>query len=227
MSRPIDWLPPWLFWRIAYLVFYCGTTLISKFFPPFIVNTFFINGGVGVGLLFVTSGLLMASLYPQPASWRKFLQKRYTRIFPLFLTVTLGLLVGQLIPNNLWLQIIIILLLAAVVHVFWIYKIKGLPDAVKSRIFLAFFLLQCAAGIIYFLASHGILISIDFSKITGFQHLLLTGITNMTLTFFLGNKFPELNFVTWSLAAEVLFYILTFPYRDFSEYTCGPANDTP
>ena len=29
MSRPIRWLPPWLFWRIAYLVFYCGTTLIS------------------------------------------------------------------------------------------------------------------------------------------------------------------------------------------------------
>src|SRR5436853_6612186 len=29
MSRPIGWLPPWLFWRTAYLVFYCGTTLME------------------------------------------------------------------------------------------------------------------------------------------------------------------------------------------------------
>src|SRR5215467_3981259 len=28
MSRPIAWLPPWFFGRIAYLVFYCGTTLL-------------------------------------------------------------------------------------------------------------------------------------------------------------------------------------------------------
>jgi hypothetical protein len=29
MRRPIDSLPPWLFWRTAYLVFYCGTTLMK------------------------------------------------------------------------------------------------------------------------------------------------------------------------------------------------------
>ncbi len=28
MSRPIGWLPPWLFWRTVYLTIYCGTTLI-------------------------------------------------------------------------------------------------------------------------------------------------------------------------------------------------------
>src|SRR5438132_11068379 len=29
MSRPIGWLPPWLFGRTAYLIFYCGTTLMT------------------------------------------------------------------------------------------------------------------------------------------------------------------------------------------------------
>ena len=29
MSRPIDWFLPWFFGRTAYLVFYCGTTLIK------------------------------------------------------------------------------------------------------------------------------------------------------------------------------------------------------
>jgi hypothetical protein len=33
----------------------------------------------------------------------------------------------------------------------------------------------------------------------------------------------------WVMASErVAFYmILTFPYRDFSEHSCGPADDTP
>src|SRR5215471_20447324 len=31
MSRPIDCLPSWFFGRTAYLVFYCGTTLIGSY----------------------------------------------------------------------------------------------------------------------------------------------------------------------------------------------------
>src|SRR5262249_48805769 len=47
MSRPMSWLPPWLFWRIAYFVFYYGTTLIHQ--APVVRNH------VGTNLVYSTA----------------------------------------------------------------------------------------------------------------------------------------------------------------------------
>src|SRR6266487_6242250 len=71
------------------------------------------NGLIGVSLLFLLSGFFMAYLYPAPRSNLKFIQKRYTRIFPLYLTMCAVNLVLTLFPHMQWyLSIGVIIVLA-------------------------------------------------------------------------------------------------------------------
>ena len=181
--------------------------------PPHTISQTFmyrllaVSGGIGVSFLFVLSGFLMAFLYPQPSSAFGFTQKRYTRIFPLFLTISIALLFFRLTPNNVLFQILILLLLALSVHVVWVYGIKRMNMSVKRSLFLSFLCLQILVCVSYFLIAQHIII-FDFSKISSTLNFIFTGITNSTLTYFVGNSFPVLDGVYWSLAAEILFYIL-------------------
>jgi hypothetical protein len=121
--------------------------------PPLLYEALFISGAIGVAMLFVLSGFVMGFLYPHPLNTRDFLQKRYTRIFPLFLTVSIGLLLAKCIPGNPWSPIVIVALLALCVHSVWTKKIEQLPALIKRRIFLAFLLLQLTTGVIYMVIS--------------------------------------------------------------------------
>ena len=62
----------------------------------------FNSGVIGVTFLFILSGFLMAYLYPQPKNKLSFLQKRYTRIFPLFLTMCTVLFILRLFSIDQW-----------------------------------------------------------------------------------------------------------------------------
>src|SRR6266516_4207066 len=175
-----------------------GTQHLSSILllPTFLYSIVFSSGSMGVAFLFVLSGFLMASLYPHPSSGVDFLQKRYTRIFPLFLTVSICQLVFRVLPGNIVLQTVVFLLLPVAVHTLWVYRIKSMTSTGKRTLFLSFLFLQFFVGILYFWISQTSRVS-EFSKLSSMNHLFLTGLINSTLTFFAGNSFPLLDGVYW------------------------------
>jgi len=185
---------------------------ISFAFPFLTQLGLFSSGISGVSFFFILSGFLMSYLYPLPKSKFGFLQKRYTRIFPLFLTMCTVMFLFTLYPTIPWyFQLSIIFSLALFVHIIWVYGIKKITSPLFSRgIFFLFLLLQFVIGGVYFLW-------ILRQPPIVFQHFPpilkngIIGLVNATLTFPLGNYVSMLDGVYWSLAAEILFYVL-YPF---------------
>src|ERR1700722_9119672 len=95
-----------------------NATLINR--SNFIESYIFNSGVLGVTFLFILSGFLMAYLYPQPKSKLEFLQKRYTRIFPLFLTLSSVLFLLRYTPNIWYISVGILLLFAILSYLVWV-----------------------------------------------------------------------------------------------------------
>lgn len=186
---------------------------ILSLFPPFlkpIIETFFSSGVIGVSFLFILSGFLMAYIYPEAKSISSFLQKRYTRIFPLFLTMTLVMMVFRLKPDlNIMQRIVTILSFASLTHFFWVYIIKRLNNPKISRIiFFGFISLQV---IMVFWYALGIMRRPPIFFNQQIPVILREGtitLVNATLTLPFGNYISMLDGVYWSLVSEVLFYII-------------------
>src|SRR5690242_1469391 len=105
-------------------------------------GSLFNSGIIGVSFLFILSGFLMAYLYPQPHSALAFLQKRYTRIFPLFLTLCTALAVLSWIPVKQWyITIIILFVFACFSHLIWVYIVKKYLHAKYKKIIFFSFLI--------------------------------------------------------------------------------------
>src|SRR5689334_10257001 len=113
--------------------------------------TLFNSGILGVSFLFILSGFLMAYLYPQPKSPVAFLQKRYTRIFPLFLTMCSSIAFLALLPGQKWYVAFgIVVLFALIAHTLWVYLIKRfLSTKQKTILFLLFLLFQICVSVYY------------------------------------------------------------------------------
>ena len=172
----------------------------------------FSSGVTGVTFFFLLSGFLMYYLYPNPASKFGFLQKRYTRIFPLFLTMCSGMLILALYPQLLWYQALSILVLLSLgTHVLWVYGVKKIPFSFFSKgLFFSFFTLQIVIGSFYLfwiMRQPPIVLQ----QLGPFVKNATVGLVNATLTFPLGNYIPMLDGVYWSLAAEILFYVI-YPF---------------
>lgn len=170
------------------------------------------GGFVGVAFLFILSGFLMAYLYPNPRSKLDFLQKRYSRIFPLFISICLATFITWVFLINEWyLQILTLVLTAAAVNIFWTRIVKPyFSEGVKRLIFISFLLLQVAMAIVYIWISSRPS-TFFFNDMPNFQRLLVTFLVNITLTFPISTYAFVMSAVLWSLAAEVLFYI-TYPF---------------
>lgn len=187
-------------------------TYAFKILPSFLYpfgSVIFSSGVLGVSFLFVLSGFLMAYIYPHPKSELWFLQKRYTRIFPLFLTMSLVVLILRVFPKFLegW-GFGLILLLAGLVHLVWMYGTKRMFPQFKKTLFILFLLIQIFAGAFYafWIMRHSpIVFNQQFSPLAREG---IIGLINSTLTLPLGNYIPMLDGVYWSLAAEILFYVL-------------------
>jgi len=169
----------------------------------------FSSGVLGVSFLFVLSGFLMAYIYPQYKSGMWFLQKRYTRIFPLFLTMSLVMLLFRVFPTLVGiLGLFLIPILAIITNFIWMHIVKKLPAKFGKGLFISFLSLQILAGgfYLFWVMRHP---PIVFNQqIPMFLREGTIGLVNSTLTLPLGNYIPMLDGVYWSLAAEVLFYIL-------------------
>lgn len=185
------------------------TSYLSSIFPFDIFGWLFGDGVTGVTFLFILSGFLMASIYPTPQSSIGFLQKRYTRIFPLFLSMSMVMFLYHLFPK---IQTVFLLgsifFIAFLTHLLWVYLIKPRNITFKRFLFISFLVLQGLIGLFYLLwvMRHPPIV---------FTQLLPAPIregtiylVNATLTLPLGNYIPMLDGVYWTLVAEVLFYIL-------------------
>ncbi len=182
----------------------------TQFLHPLIAQMLFSSGVTGVSLLFILSGFLMAYIYPNPSSYSQFLQKRYTRIFPLFLTMSTVMLFYKVFPEMAWyLKALLILGLSLGVHAIWVYGIKKIASTLLSKLlFYAFVALQIFAALFYTL---WIMRQPPIVLNQQLPETLRNGIiwlTNATLTLPFGTYIPQLDGVYWSLTSEILFYVV-------------------
>jgi peptidoglycan/LPS O-acetylase OafA/YrhL len=184
------------------------TPHIPSLFNP-LLKMIFTSGVTGVSLLFILSGFLMGYIYPQPKSYTGFLQKRYTRIFPLFLTMCTVMLFYRIFPDMQWyVRLILLFSLALFSHAVWVYGIKKVASqGLNKTLFYLFCAVQVFAALLYafWIMRHP---AIAFNQ--QLAEPIRNGIiwlVNATLTLPLGDYIPQLDGVYWSLAAEILFYI--------------------
>jgi len=189
------------------LLSHVNATIIHR--NTFWEGVIFNNGILGVSFLFLLSGFLMAYLYPHPPSAFGFLKKRYTRIFPLFITVSLSIASLSLLGHfSDWLPVGILTLGAFVVHILWVYGVKKMKKPLLSNVlFILFLFMQVASIIICLWVMHHPAVYY-YDQLTTMQRTLLVGLANSTLTLPFGIYIPMLDPVYWSLIAEILFYIL-------------------
>lgn len=186
-----------------------NTSFISGSLPAPFFSWIFLDGVTGVTFLFILSGFLMAYLYSNPPQAMPFLQKRYTRIFPLFLTMCAVMLVYRLSPHAQWFLLLgAILVFAFFTHLVWVYGIKKLSAVYSRGLFVSFLLLQVSVGVFYVLWIMRQPAIVFNQILPPFVREGMIGLVNATLTPAFGDYVPMLDGVYWSLAAEVLFYVL-------------------
>lgn len=180
---------------------------VPSFFKPFI-HFLFTSGNLGVTFFFILSGFLMGYLYSNPQP-KEFIERRYSRIFPPFLVMVLSMWVFHLYPATpLLLRIGIMLGVALIARFIWIYIIQHFHKG--SLLIKLFMLFQCGVAFWY-----GLIIMrhppIWFDSFPLLIKELTIFATNASLTLSLGNYLPQLDGVYWSLAPEIIFYLL-YPY---------------
>lgn len=190
------------------------STYIVNIVPTFIrplIQFVFSSGTIGVSILFILSGFLMVYIYEQPKSTIGFWQKRYTRIFPLFISMVLAMSVFHLVPTlNLLYRILVILTFAGFIHILWVYGVQKINKPLLGRvIFFGFLLFQIVIACIYLFIMRKPAIFF-YEAIPMFIRESIISSVNATLTLPFGDYIPMLDGVYWSLVSEVLFYLM-FP----------------
>lgn len=186
---------------------YYIASAVPSFLKP-IVQFLFTSGNLGVTFFFILSGFLMGYLYriPQP---REFIERRYARIFPPFLVMATCMWIFRLYPSTpLIARIALMLSVAFFARLIWIHVVERFRKG--SALITLFMLLQCGVAIWY-----GFFIMrkppIWFDSLPFILKEGTIFATNATLTLSLGNYIPLLDGVYWSLAPEMIFYLL-YPF---------------
>jgi peptidoglycan/LPS O-acetylase OafA/YrhL len=165
-------------------------------------------GANSVQILFVLSGFLMAALYPEIVNILSYYQKRYARVMPLFVVVASYLGLVMLFPTFFawWLHPIVLIALASSA---WLIG-QGIHIAherdipLGKTLFFGFIALQIAvlATVI------AIAPRMAVQDLPAPFHNLYYVFSNLTLTTSFGEKPQSLSGVFWSLAPEIIFYLL-------------------
>jgi peptidoglycan/LPS O-acetylase OafA/YrhL len=177
---------------------------VPSFFRP-VIQFLFTSGNLGVTFFFILSGFLMGYLYKNPQP-KEFIERRYARIFPPFLAMVFCMWIFRLFPTtNLVERIILMIGVAFFLRLVWIHIVERFHKG--STLIWIFFLVQGIGAVWYgfFIMRHP---PIWFDSL---PFLLREGtilLTNATLTLSLGNYIPLLDGVYWSLAPEMIFYLL-------------------
>ncbi|NMC36362.1 acyltransferase [Candidatus Beckwithbacteria bacterium] len=200
----------------AFSVFLSHSNFDIKLFSSFPVLVYLFKflqvGPNSVQILFVLCGFLMAYLYSEIPDIKIFYQKRYTRIFPVFAVICLGLFSMSLFRQyNTWFGRLISLALIALLYSGLWTLIRKLDKSYRigKIIFWFFILLQIGTllfdiYIIPHFTSYSEIIMPPLAK------NVFTFLTNLTLSTPFIKNFSGYYGHFWSLAPEVLFYLL-FP----------------
>jgi len=171
------------------------------------------SGRTAVSFFMLLSGFLMAYYYPVIKSGVEFLQKRYTRIFPLFISLVITRFLFHTYPDLTFDRALLALFVPAIlIHIIWVYGFKKANSKVLSRsLFWAFVVVQLTilAWYAFWIVRHP---PIYFNQLMSLwiREGTIT-LVNATLTLPFGNYIPQLDGVYWSLTTEVSFYLL-YPF---------------
>jgi peptidoglycan/LPS O-acetylase OafA/YrhL len=169
------------------------------------------NGGIGVSILFLLSGYLMMSLYPIVPSAMAFWQKRYTRIFPAFLTMTVALAVVRFLWKDIpwWLILMIAFSVIRLGGYIW-EKVRKSSKRLEigQALFKFFIFAQLAIAIGYVVFQKLIPPAVFMQLWPEWTRVFITWLVNATMSLPFGNYIGQLDGVYWSVCTEVLFYLL-------------------
>ncbi len=202
------------FAALSVLLSHSGFEAHSVFGPQ--IGTFFYRlfqvGPNAVQILFVLCGFFMAYLYPKVPSISQFVQKRYTRIIPVFAVVCIFLSLLRILQYYVslyWYHQLFLLITVTIIFSFLWQSMRRFDykRTLGKTIFVAFIGLQfCLVIFNTFILpkfTQGTLITF-----TGLAQTIYLFLTNVTLTTTFGKYIEPLLSVFWSLAPEVLFYLL-------------------
>lgn len=162
-------------------------------------------GTNAVQILFVLSGFLMAYLYSEEIHAWRFIRKRYTRIFPVFIVIITYLWLINLQKELEWyFQLVLLFIVAITFHFVWkaIRKVD-INGIIRTAIFWGFIIFQLL--LVIFLS-----ITDAHFKMIPYPPIFIE-LANITLTSDFSSSLMRLLNQAWSLVPEVLFY-LSFPF---------------
>jgi len=184
-------------------------------FPPlvFLARTLAV-GPNSVPIFFVLSGFLIASLYSKVNCPWDYLKKRYARIFPVLAVASIVLGLNFLMITDKWpwhKDLAFMLALAAVVAAFW--KLSQLIDrwGIFSKVlFYGFLALQLAMVTINLFIVPKLTVMHQLMLPLSLKNWLLM-LSNITLTTPFARDLTRFASIYWSLAPEIVFYLL-YPF---------------
>lgn len=168
----------------------------------------FSSGSLGVAFFFILSGFLMGYLYANPQP-KEFIERRYARIFPPFLVMAFSMWIFRLFPQTpLFARVVCMLFFAFFVRTVWTNLIERFHlGSLSIKIFL-YIQLIIAVWYGFFI------MRLPAAWFDSLPFILREGTifaTNVTFSLPFGNYIPLLDGVYWSLAPEVLFYLI-YPF---------------
>ncbi|MBI1862778.1 acyltransferase [Candidatus Microgenomates bacterium] len=181
---------------------------------PFLIDAYRVIsvGPNSVQILFVLSGFLMALLYPTVPSAIGFIRKRYARIMPLYTAIIIFLWLTMLVyEKTAWyIELALLAAIAGMIHLFGILiaRTKKLPLA--KILFGGFIVLQSIVVIVNLIITPR-LVQNGFFLHPSVQKDIIVMLSNLTMTTSLVKGIENLSGVLWSLAPEILFY-LVYPF---------------
>jgi len=195
-----------IFNHIPLKIWYESTPIIIHKYLDFLL----VSGKVGVSILFLLTGFLMAWLYPRPKSKIDFWSRRYARLFPAFLVMVVSLTIIKISGNLTILnQILVVLGVGITARIIWelFLKIgKKIPIGKILTYFWISFQVLVACWYMFYLLK--IPSPIFYETWNKNLQWIIAGMVNATLTLPFGNYIGQLDGVYWSLITETFFYIL-------------------
>lgn len=168
------------------------------------------SGGIGVLILFMLSGFLMATIYPIVPSTFDFWQKRYTRIFPAFIVMCVALAIIKW-QSHLTLPASLALIMGVMLLGGFLWRrLQRSPgrQRIGRMVFFGFLSLQIITIICYIALQLRVPSAIYFLVWPEPVRVAINALINMTMTIPFGTYVGQLDGVYWSVIAEVSFYLL-------------------
>ncbi len=185
-------------------------TLLPATLQP-ILGSFLNSSKIGVSILFLLTGFLMATIHPHVRSKLAFWQKRYTRIFPAFVSMCIALTLIRFFWNSLTPLTTTAIVLGVVVlgGLLWkiLLRLKSRAGIGKSLFFL-FLGFQTLTILGYIFVLSRVSSAVFYLVWPKWLQSLVFLAVNSTVALPFGNYVPQLDGAYWSIATEIFFYIL-------------------